>query len=168
MNKRDNKNENGITLVVLIVTIVILIILSTITIDAIMGNNGLIIQAKKNKNETLGMLSNEDIKMNDLLDEYTNVNSSEGEVPPIDVPKPIEEVLKEGDYVNYIDGKGQTRKCVVLYDNTSGYSTYSISARCVGSVPNNPDYDASGMYINDVAWFQPYSGTLKDSDNNSL
>ena len=31
----------------------------------------------------------------------------------------VKEKLKEGDYVNYVDKKGQTRKCVVLYDGTN-------------------------------------------------
>ena len=42
-------NERGITLVALVITIVVLIILSTVTISTVLGDNGLINQAKKIK-----------------------------------------------------------------------------------------------------------------------
>lgn len=37
-------------------------------------------------------------------------------------------------------------------------------ARCVGSVPDNPNYDGAGMYTTQFGG--GYSGTLKDTDNN--
>ena len=42
--------------------------------------------------------------------------------------------LKEGDYVNYIDKKGQTRKCVVLYDSSSSYGIQIITMDTVEDV----------------------------------
>lgn len=118
----------------------------------------------------------------------------------------VEDTLKAGNYVNYTDGKGTKRTCVVLYDNSSGNgvqlitmqsvetltlgtegnagifsdynnaisilngkaneynnSTYSTRARCVGSVPNNPDYDAAGMATSDYMY--QYSGSLKAGDS---
>lgn len=44
-------------------------------------------------------------------------------------------------------------------------TTYASSARCVGSVPNNPDSE-SGMYRNNDDYMQDYTGTLKDMDDN--
>lgn len=208
-------NERGITLVALVITIVVLIILSTVTISTVLGDNGLINQAKKNKNNVLESVGEEEEDINKVTEEYANMMKTNSEVTPPTVPQPIEDVLKEGDYVNYKDAKGKTRKCVVLYgpentnyssygiqiiamesveDVTLGSSdfntsrtaynnaistlnkkareynnpTYSTDARCVGSVPDNPDYDGAGMYVNDITWFQPYSGTLKDSDNNYI
>lgn len=118
----------------------------------------------------------------------------------------VEDTLKAGNYVNYTDGKGTKRTCVVLYDNSSGNgvqlitmqsvetltlgtegnsgifsdynnaisilngkaneynnSAYSTRARCVGSVPNNPDYDAAGMATGDYMY--QYSGSLKSGDS---
>lgn len=118
----------------------------------------------------------------------------------------VEDTLKAGNYVNYTDGKGTKRTCVVLYDNSSGNgvqlitmqsvetltlgtegnsgifsdynnaisilngkaneynnSAYSTRARCVGSVPNNPDYDAAGMATGDYMY--QYSGSLKAGDS---
>ena len=43
------KRENGITLISLVVTIVVMMILAGITIDATIGDNGLITSAKEQK-----------------------------------------------------------------------------------------------------------------------
>ena len=52
-----------------------------------------------------------------------------------------------------------------LNNATSKYlnTTYSSSVRCVGSVPNNPNYDESGMYSRTESWFT-YNGQFKDAD----
>ena len=124
-------------------------------------------------------------------------------------------ILKVGDHVTYIDGTGEQRDCVVLYDNSFDYGveiitmktvenvtigesntstittnsindynnainilndatskyinkTYVDRARCVGSVPNEPDYDEAGMYISEYSYMVPYNELFKDADNNYL
>ena len=64
---------NGVTLVALVVTITILIILSTVTISAVMGENGLVSQAKLAKDLTANSTYAEAQQMNELLAEYANV-----------------------------------------------------------------------------------------------
>ena len=122
------------------------------------------------------------------------------------------EVLKEKNYVNYVDETGETRKCVVLYgmenekyedygiqiitmesvenitlggvyftgamnsynkaistlnSAASAYnSTYSSRARCVGSVPDDPDYDGAGYYSRTEYWFEELNGKIKNTDTN--
>jgi len=49
MNKRNLKNDNGITLVALVLTIVVMIILAGISINAIVGDNGVLAQAQNAK-----------------------------------------------------------------------------------------------------------------------
>ena len=39
-------------------------------------------------------------------------------------------------------------------------------ARCVGSVPDNPNYDEVGMYTRSESWFSKYNGIFKNKDNN--
>ena len=39
-------------------------------------------------------------------------------------------------------------------------------ARCVGSVPDNPNYDGAGMYTRSDSWFSSYNNTLKNQDGN--
>ncbi len=73
------------------------------------------------------------------------------------IPLPtIEETLKEGDYINYIDGKGTTRKCVVLYDNSSEYGIEIITMESVEDVTfigqkNSSDYDTGISQLNEKA-----------------
>ena len=39
-------------------------------------------------------------------------------------------------------------------------------ARCVGSIPDNPNYDAAGMFTSSGSWFASYNRTFKDEDEN--
>ena len=74
MKRTDKiKQEQGITLVVLVITIVILIILSTVTISTVFGDGGLIEQAKETKEDATNMVSGSNGDMNELLQEYANV-----------------------------------------------------------------------------------------------
>ena len=43
-------------------------------------------------------------------------------------------ILKEGDWVYYEDATGTIRKCVVLWDESSGYGTQIITQNTVGDV----------------------------------
>ena len=47
-----NKSQRGITLIALVITIIILIILAAITINAVFGENGLILRAQESKFKT--------------------------------------------------------------------------------------------------------------------
>ncbi len=102
----QNYNE-GITLVALVVTIIIIIILSTITITGILGENGLISQARETKDRASNMLESEGEKTNELLANYANEMKKESN---ISTPWKYDEegnitngiiTLKIGDYVNY-------------------------------------------------------------------
>ena len=218
--EKKQKKENGITLVALVVTIVILIILATVSINAVLGDNGLIKQAEKTKDLAENSILKEGGDMNRLAQEYANmiaednnpslpedttpptVNIVVGEVTKTSIAvtvnatddsgeissykyyingvekttgttnsytftgltsgtsytikveafdkagnkgedsttasttKPseptVEEKLKAGDYVTYPSAKGDL-KCIVLYDNTSGYGVQLITSACVGS-----------------------------------
>ena len=44
------EEEKGITLISLVITIIIIIILSTVTINLLLGDNGLISQSRESKN----------------------------------------------------------------------------------------------------------------------
>ena len=75
MNNRENflkcKNiENkGITLVALVVTIVVLLILAGVSINLVVGNNGIITQAKKAREETNKSIENEMAQLNKLAND---------------------------------------------------------------------------------------------------
>ena len=51
MHKQKNK-QTGITLIALVVTIIVLIILAGVSISMVVGDNGIITQAQRAKEET--------------------------------------------------------------------------------------------------------------------
>ena len=66
------------------ITIIILIILSTVTINAVLGDNGLIDQAKTAKNIAEKSLEDESEKLNSLSQEFANIMSED---ETVDIPK---------------------------------------------------------------------------------
>lgn len=71
--KNKLQKENGITLVALVVTIVVLLILAGVSINMVLGNNGLIAKAKDAKTKTEQDAVNTEIAMNNLYDEITSI-----------------------------------------------------------------------------------------------
>ena len=72
-NKRfSEKNMRGITLIALVVTIVVLIILATISINAVVGENGLIRKAQEAKELYDNSTIAEEEAMNTLMEQYDN------------------------------------------------------------------------------------------------
>ena len=93
MKSIRKKNEKGITLVALVVTIVVLLILAGISINLVLGDNGIVKKAQDAKTKTEEASENDLKGMNALIDE---MNNALGEKPKVDLSK-----YKIGDYVNY-------------------------------------------------------------------
>ena len=75
------KNQKGITLVVLVVTIVVLIILTGISINLVLGDNGIITIAKKARENTELAKIEEEKELNELYAQLeTGENSSDGTI----------------------------------------------------------------------------------------
>ena len=119
------KNERGITILVLVITIIILIILATVSINAVVGENGLIQSAKNSKDSAENAVAQETGKMNSLLTEYANVMAEDAEITQpgegdnpggSDEPEPgdaIDGTLAVGPQISdgmtpvkYVDGTG--------------------------------------------------------------
>ena len=96
--------ENGITLVALVITIAIIIILASITISAVLGENGLIETAKQIKDDAEDFVNEENGKLGDLMEEYANVMGEDSNIPEgPKYPTEIEGVkIPEGFY--YVGG----------------------------------------------------------------
>ena len=106
MKSTLKKTEKGITLVALVVTIVVLLILAGVSINLVLGNNGIIAKAKDAETKSAEASQNDLKGMNALTEE---MNNALGEKPKVDLSK-----YKIGDYVNY------------TYDTvSSGYETKS-------------------------------------------
>lgn len=63
------KKEKGITLIALVVTIVVLIILATVSVNTVLGQNGIISKAKQAKEIYSNTIAQEDEEMKVLLNE---------------------------------------------------------------------------------------------------
>ena len=106
MKSTLKKTEKGITLVALVVTIVVLLILAGVSINLVLGNNGIIAKAKEAETKSAEASQNDLKGINALTEE---MNNALGEKPKVDLSK-----YKIGDYVNY------------TYDTvSSGYTTPS-------------------------------------------
>ena len=71
--KRIQENK-GITLIALVVTIVVLIILATVSINAVLGQNGIIKKAKQAKEMYSNSIAKDNEKMDRLLNEMAQYN----------------------------------------------------------------------------------------------
>ena len=70
-----NRRNSGITLIALVVTIVVLIILATVSINAVLGQNGIIGKAKQAKESYEKSVKAEDTAMQELLNEMAQYNT---------------------------------------------------------------------------------------------
>ena len=102
MKKFKSKKEKGITLVALVVTIVVLIILSTVSINTMFGDNGIISKAKKTKEVFENSKASEDESLAKLLNGFESEDIPDsGDVLPDNSstnPQPVgtEVKLKDG------------------------------------------------------------------------
>ena len=75
------KNNKGITLVALVVTIIVLIILAGISINLILGDNGIITIAKKAKENTELAKIQEETELNELYEQIETEGANSGNLP---------------------------------------------------------------------------------------
>ena len=81
--ERLKKNNTGITIIALVITIVVLLILAGISINLVVGNNGIITTANDAKNQTIRAaeksavdLAASYLKMTDTIDNTNSLNAS--------------------------------------------------------------------------------------------
>lgn len=109
MRKLINKKEKGITLIALVVTIVVLIILATISINGVLGENGIIGKAKQAKNIYENSAVQEDEKMKTLLNKMIE---TEGENSSMEIQS--DTLLKNYTY------NGKEQKWTPTITDTNG------------------------------------------------
>ena len=149
MRKLGNKREKGITLIALVVTIVVLIILATISINAVIGQGGIIQKAKDAKdfhdNAQVEELTKLEEMANGIAKYYTGEISSSGAGS---------EVTKPDNWDNtkvtpISDGKGGT----VPLPNEFYYVGGDIDTGIVISDKPNDTMNASGTNMgNQFVW----------------
>ena len=118
--KIKNKQERGITLVALVVTIVVLLILAGISLNLVLGQNGIISRAQDARNQTVEGQVNTEKAVNALTDEMEdliseNENSGNGGNSGGSQTTVENVVIPEGYY--YVGGT--KAKGIVISDNVA-------------------------------------------------
>lgn len=70
---KEKTTARGITLITLVVTIVVLLILAGVSINLVIGNNGLITKSKEAREQYVQGATNDETSMNNLYDEIEQI-----------------------------------------------------------------------------------------------
>lgn len=151
MLKKMKYANSGITIITLIVTIIVLIILAGVSINMVVGDNGIITKAQQARENIELAQIEEQISLNQLYEEMNQngIYIEDEEATKKDeiiesLQKEIEDLnkqlmiykLKEGDYIKYdtgVEGVGVIT-CKVLYTASSKYGLQIISNKSVENV----------------------------------
>ena len=126
-HKEKKRQENkGITLIALVVTIVVLIILATVSINAVLGDNGIIGKAKQAKSVYEESRANEITAMDELANEmaqYDDVKNEEGITATVDGKTVTITKDNVADYLGRVVSNYKPTTNTV----TVGTNTYTVS-----------------------------------------
>ena len=153
------KKENGITIVALVVTIIILIILAGISINLILGDNGIITVTKKAKENTELAKVEEEKELNELYTQLETNGASSSGTNNDAIAKLIE--FKTA-IANYIEEAGGVKPEVTADTIIYGKSIKEI----VKEVKKNKTATADNISEGKTAWVngELITGTGKDNE----
>ena len=92
MKKLNNDKKDGITLISLVVTIVVLLILAGVSISTLVGENGVVDNAKKIQNDTYYQIASEEVNQLVLEHKLTKKDETLEEFLASKVPSRIDGV----------------------------------------------------------------------------
>ena len=157
-SKFASKNSRGITLIALVVTITVLIILATVSINTVLGDNGIIKRAQKARDSYSNSQKSEDEQMavlaNEMAEYDTNGGSSGGGSDTPTNPTAGTTVAKPGTWTSsqvtpIADGNGGT----VPLPSGFYYVGGDISTGLVISDKQGDTMSASGISMgNQFVW----------------
>ena len=124
------KNKKGITLVALVVTIVVLLILAGVSINLVLGDNGIINKAKEAKEKSAEASKNDVIGMEELVQELENAANG-GETEQDTIP-----YLPSSDF--HYDTTTSVDNGLVVVDNDGNEYVWVIVPK---SLYNNAVYN---------------------------
>ena len=155
------KNNNGITIVALVVTIVVLLILAGVSINLVLGNNGVISKAKEAETKS-GEASENDLNgMNRLIDKMESLLG--GDIEPETIP-----YLPSDDF--HYDTSTSVDTGLVIADTDENEYVWVVVPK---SLYNNTTYNSnndkkpssSTDYANIEYCLQQYTATYRGNTN---
>ena len=150
MKNLKNTKEKGITLIALVVTITVLIILATVSINTVLGDNGIIKRAQKARDSYQNSSTSEDEHMKQLaneMSEYDEDNTTKNPTAGTTVAKPG--TWTSSQVTPIADGNGGT----VPLPNGFYYVGGDISTGLVISDKQGDTMNASGVDMgNQFVW----------------
>lgn len=162
IRKKLTKN-NGITLVALVVTIVVLLILAGVSINLVLGNNGIITKSKEAKEQHKEAAANEQKQMDDVSDWIDkNINPKSWEDILADANSDPDSMKHEEQLVSDLIGIGTDKKPVnmdlwnptKLADGTyllgNEDNGYSLNDAYVGNIIDGKIQGKVPQYVYDV------------------
>ena len=165
------RRQNGITLIALVVTITVLIILATASINAVLGQNGIIKKAKQAKEMYSNSIAKDNEKMQELLNEMAQYNegssSDDGKVTlpdgwngdkvnPVKSEDNIVVPVPKGYTASTVEGEKSVSSGFVIKEGSNGGATSGINEFVWVPVSNISDiYDEA----NNAGQLWSFSGT---------
>ena len=161
MLKLKNNRETGITLIALVVTIVVLIILATVSINAVLGQNGIIKKAKQAKDMYSNSIAKEDEEMDELLNEMSQIQIlpdgwDRDKIKPVTSKDNIVVPVPKGYVESTVEGEDSVSTGFVIKEGSDGSKTEGINEFVWVPVSNISDiYDEA----NNAGQLWDFSGT---------
>ena len=150
------KQQKGITLIALVITIIVLLILAGVSIAMLTGNNGILTQAQRAKEQTEVAAENEEAILNQIEQELTNATSggtTGGEITPeegitaSDIAKDISAIGKEVTGYECTNSAGINKWLIFYADENNIYliaNDYIYKDYCPNSGTQSMKTNGSG------------------------
>ena len=129
MKKLNNDKKDGITLISLVVTIVVLLILAGVSISTLVGENGVVDNAKKIQNDTYYQIASEEVNQLVLEHKLTKKDETLEEFLASKVPSRIDGVNRKNDNTLIVKKNGyeievESENKIIIFDVTPYVGTY--------------------------------------------
>ena len=167
------KNNKGITLVALVVTIVVLLILAGVSINLVLGNNGIIAKAKDAETKSAEARENDLKGMNSLIEQMESAlnGSGNGTGGGSDTKVPAEATAETAPYFpdsTFTKKEGTIDTGLVIQDASGNEYVWVVVPK---SLYNNAAYNnntknrpsSSTDYANIEYCLQQYTATYRDN-----
>ena len=168
------KNNKGITLVALVVTIVVLLILAGVSINLVLGNNGIIAKAKDAETKSAEASQNDLKGMNGLVSEMEGALAGNGGTggSGAGTKVPAEATAETAPYFpdnTFTKKEGTIDTGLVIQDASGNEYVWVVVPK---SLYNNADYNSNNAkkpssstdYANIEYCLQKYTATYRESD----